>query len=117
MIPTLRISPLIKLKRISPPPNQPNDAEPNNVVLQAIPFALGSTETGHLVYYDNHLVDDADWYYVDVNEDGKLQIQCSNNFGVDIVFGLYDGDGVNQFTTIVLKVTQQVKKGWPGKYF
>ncbi|HNP21769.1 MAG: T9SS type A sorting domain-containing protein [Chitinophagaceae bacterium] len=103
------------------PPNQPNDAEPNNVVLQAIPFALGSTETGHLAYYDNHLVDDADWYYVDVNEDGKLQIQCSNNFGVDIVFGLYDGDGVNQLTTIVLKSNTTgtlVKEGLaPGKYF
>ncbi|HYV92041.1 MAG TPA: T9SS type A sorting domain-containing protein [Chitinophagales bacterium] len=75
-------------------PTEPNDAEPNGTLAQALIFAVNSTVTGHINYYYNGVYDSQDWYKIVTPADGMLNLTITSGNGQYIWAYLYDNDGV-----------------------
>ncbi len=75
------------------PPQEANDAEPNDVFTQAKNFAQGSTTTGHVGYYFNNKRDTADWFKITTGEDGLLEINTTPGNNNYVYVYLYDNNG------------------------
>lgn len=71
----------------------PNDPEPNNTVAQAKPFPMGSTITGRINYVLGGVADNADWYYIDMPDDGVLKVISTSPDNNDYYIRLVDVDG------------------------
>lgn len=75
-------------------PPQANDVEPNNTPATALPYIVGSTVTGHIVYYGNgNVYDNNDYYVFTTTTDGDITVSLSNNNNNYLYLYLYDSDG------------------------
>lgn len=54
---------------------------------------------GHLGFYSNGFTDTEDWWYVDVQTDGKLTVKTISNETLDIDLFIYDVDGKSQIAS------------------
>lgn len=77
-------------------PSIPNDTEPNGDATVALPLASDITTSGHIgYYYTDGSYDVADFYQIEMPEDGDLTIQIDNDPGNYIVLNLYDDNGTS----------------------
>lgn len=77
-------------------PAQTNDNEPNDKYEQAQTLILGDSTTGHIGYYYNNRRDTADWYVINVPENGLLRLNATPVNGTYIYVDLYDNNGTTQ---------------------
>ncbi len=73
----------------------PNDAEPNNSYLTALPILVDDTLNGHISYrYNGGTYDIKDYYKFTTVEDGDISVSMALNNGSGINLSLLDSDGV-----------------------
>ncbi len=82
------------------PPVYANDAEPNNIIVQATALTLGNTVSGHLAYRANGgTIDNYDYYKITSTADGDIVVNLSNDNNAYCYVYLMDEDGVTQLST------------------
>lgn len=77
-----------------------NDAEPNNIVAQAIPTIYNQVDTGHIAYRQTGGgYDEYDYYVFTTPVDGNISLSLENNTNGYTYIYLYDSDGTTQLGT------------------
>lgn len=96
------------------------DPEPNNVFSSAVRMPLDGFVTGQLGYYKNSLKDDADWWQIDITQNGELTIQAEFTESPGAYVRLYDVNGTRELRGIWVDGTVVGNLSYPvapGTYY
>lgn len=97
-----------------------SDQEPNDSVTKALRLGIKGIAEGHIGYYSNRYSDAADWYYIDIAQNGllKVTLECSDDPGSYLK--LYDTNGTREIANLWMSGTTQGSVAAnlrPGRYF
>jgi hypothetical protein len=84
------------------PPPYANDTEPNSTCDKATKLELSKEAFGHLGYTKKDDKDRKDWYYVDLSDDGYLQIiEKTAGGNLHPLIGLWENNGVKLINAVL----------------
>ena len=97
-----------------------SDQEPNDSVTKALRLGIKGVAEGHIGYYSNRYSDAADWYYIDIAQNGllKVTLECSDDPGSYLK--MYDTNGTREIASLWMSGTTQGSVAAdlrPGRYF
>lgn len=101
------------------PYNQANDVEPNNNRASALTLAQNGTTTGHVGFYYNNERDSSDWYKVNTNTDGRLELTLTPGISQYVWAYLYDNNGTTLLASSYSTSQFTISKDGlaPGTYY
>ncbi len=71
------------------------DVEPNDVPQQAVLIDKNSNAAGNLGFHGNTKTDKADYYQIQLDSDGELELTASPDATLDLSLHLFDANGVD----------------------
>jgi hypothetical protein len=84
-----------RVRYILDEPQHPNDAEPNDVLAQALPLSEGAFGTGHIGYANGaeRPIDANDYYILALSGDGKVNAYVETDNGLQLTLAIFNQDG------------------------